>query len=514
MSTLNPQSRAFVSALRAAERYELNRQAAERDADLFHVVGVGRTVSVVYEQVRNAAEYTEEHLLLQRAIRRFYTRLFITGEKLGDTGEELVVELTLAGYIPNDSVTVDKITQLTAIAASYHEVYQKLHTLGTRTQRAWSIEVLSVEAESLLRPHAMRDAYEQFVFEHFKTAIDPGVVSEGAKDFELLLFIAIHRVLLKSDNATIRWALLRRFTQDTTDLTAYNRINQQIDSLLDPRRSQQLQRIIGREGAIFRVLAHMLRDDEGAYQTIERPEKFLLAFENAVNASYEAVETRINRGVLRSIIFLIITKTLIGVAIEIPYDLWVHDQIAWLVLGVNLLLPPLYMLLLRLTLRVPDAANTRSLVAQVDKLLYSKTPVQYAPARQSKQYGGIFNSIYTLLILGMFGLVSWLLVSIGFEIVHLFIFFIFFSTASFLGFRLSRATRELEAVDSRQDGVGMVRDFIYLPFVVVGRKLSESYAKLNIVASFLDMFIELPLKAVLRMVRRWDAFISSKKDEL
>jgi hypothetical protein len=114
----------------------------------------------------------------------------------------------------------------------------------------------------------------------------------------------------------------------------------------------------------------------------------------------------------------------------------------------------------------------------------------------------------------MFGIASWLLIQIGFSIVHLIIFFIFFSTASFLGFRLSRTIRELETVDSRQDGVAMLRDFIYLPFVVVGRKLSESYAKFNIIATLLDMCIELPLKTILRVVRQWGVFISSKKDEL
>jgi hypothetical protein len=49
---------------------------------------------------------------------------------------------------------------------------------------------------------------------------------------------------------------------------------------------------------------------------------------------------------------------------------------------------------------------------------------------------------------------------------------------------------------------------------VVGRKLSESYAKFNIIATLLDMCIELPLKTILRVVRQWGVFISSKKDEL
>jgi hypothetical protein len=59
-----------------------------------------------------------------------------------------------------------------------------------------------------------------------------------------------------------------------------------------------------------------------------------------------------------------------------------------------------------------------------------------------------------------------------------------------------------------------VRDFLYIPFVVVGRWMSEKYARVNVVAMTLDMVIELPLKTVLHLVRQWGAFITSKKDEL
>ena len=94
------------------------------------------------------------------------------------------------------------------------------------------------------------------------------------------------------------------------------------------------------------------------------------------------------------------------------------------------------------------------------------------------------------------------------------IFFVFLSGASFLGFRLSRLIREVESIDSDQSSTSMVRDFLYMPFVVVGQKISETYAQMNIVAMVLDMAIELPLKTVLRLVRQWASFISSKKDQL
>ena len=98
--------------------------------------------------------------------------------------------------------------------------------------------------------------------------------------------------------------------------------------------------------------------------------------------------------------------------------------------------------------------------------------------------------------------------------VHLLVFMTFFSAASFLGFRLTKFIKEVEAFEGDQSGIAMLRDFIYLPFVVVGRKLNQEYAKLNLVANVLDLVIEMPLKSILKLIRQWSVFISSKKDEL
>ncbi len=108
----------------------------------------------------------------------------------------------------------------------------------------------------------------------------------------------------------------------------------------------------------------------------------------------------------------------------------------------------------------------------------------------------------------------WVLLLLGFSLVHIAIFLVFISAASFLGFRLSRLIRELEVVRSSSNGMTFVRDLIYLPFVVVGRWMSDKYSKLNIVTIILDMLIELPLKTVLRLVRQWGAFIDDRKDRI
>lgn len=517
MNTLNKQAKKFVTALSAAQRYRDYTITTDSATETYHVVGVGRTISMLYEQVRNAAEYSEDHLLLQRAIRRFYTRLFITGDRqqLSESGAELVTELTLAGYLANDSVSLAKIDVLTKKAAEYYAAYTGIKK-PPQVVQAWTINVLAIEAHATLTDYLVRETFEQFVFEHFKEAIDTHSLYGGAppKDYELLLFIAVHRSLFKSDDATIRWALLRRFDGRPERQAAYVRLNETIDGLLTSKSNKRLQQMVNREGAVFRILWRTIETNEDAAKVLEKPGIFLQLFESTVHAAYEDTEERMNRGVIRSILFLLISKAIIGVVIEVPYDLWVHGQIEWLPLAVNLALPPLYMLLLRLTLIMPGSVNTRALVSRADQLLYGKKQERYEAAKTSRQYGGIFNAIYALLIIGIFGLVSWLLTLIGFTVVHLIIFFVFFCTASFLGFRLSRNIRELETVESGVNGVAMVRDFIYLPFAIVGQKLSQGYAKFNVITMILDMVIELPLKAGLGALRRWGSFITSKKDEL
>ena len=506
--SLNTFGQEFADALAAAVAQRDQEAAAGSEGEKVHVTGAGRTLTFAYEQLRNAAEYTEEHLLLQRAIRRFYKRAFLARDDKGvaSSGEELIVELTLAGYLQNDSVKVATIDTVNSLAADYYQAHSR------RLKEAWTLDVLAVEIERLLSADLRRDIFTHFAYRHFLETIDPSKVFKApVPDFEIELFVAVHRALLKSDNATIRAALLARYQQKPS-MNTYAGTNKMIDKVLESPSTDRLFRIVTRRGAPLRVLWRLIDEHEDTAKLLGRREQFLTAYEAQIQTEYSQINNRINRGIVKSVAFLIITKVLIGLAVEVPYDYLVHGSILWTVLWINLLFPPVYMLLLRGTLRLPGAANSQALSDQIDTLLYGEK--QLVAGRPVKGYGVAFNIVYALLIIGVFGGAAYGLMQLGFSIVHLLIFFVFLSTASFLGFRLSRQIREIEVVDATQDGVSMVRDFLYMPFVVVGRWMSEKYAKVNIVAMILDMVIELPLKTILHLVRQWGNFITSKKDEL
>ncbi len=522
MSNITPIGQQFIDMLQRADAHSKERQKYIKSAEKVHIIGAGRTLTAAYEQLRNAAEYTEEHLLLQRAIRRFYRRLFLTRDqdRIAKCGEELSIELTLAGYIPNDSLPVATVEQIGEQAAKYFAVYQyAAEKSGSSNAEEWAIGTLAVQTEGILTDYTKRTVFAQFAYRYFIETIDTEVLFRGKKpdNYDTTVFITVHRMLLKSDNATIRHALLERYQTSPDNMEQFVSLNKQLDTLLAADTSDKVSRIVNRQGAPLRVLWRMVNDTPDLATLIETRDKFLAAYEAQIMTEYQQMNEKINRGIVKSVMFLIITKFAIGIAIEVPYDYVMHGHIVWPALIVNLFFPPIYMILLRLTLVLPGRVNTLALIDRMETILYSdsRTTLSLSSAiAASNPYSKVFNVLYAFLFALVFGSVGWGLWLLGFSFVHLAIFFIFLSTASFLGFRLSRLIREIETVDAEQNGIMLLRDFLYLPFVVVGRWISENYAKVNVITLILDMAIELPLKTVIRLIQQWGKFISSKKDEL
>jgi hypothetical protein len=509
MKELNTLGQQFVDALNAAATQNDIAAVNKQHSEKVHVTGAGRTLTFAYEQLRNAAEYAEDHLL-QYAIKRFFKRVFLSRDeaRVKDIGEELIIELTLAGYLQNDSVTMTTIDQINTLAVEYFLAYTQY------SKEEWTLGVLAVEVEQLLVGDLKREVFAQFAYDYFLTTIKrKKLFGQPIENFEIVLFVAVNRALLKSDPATVRTILLRRYQQKPIS-NAYKQTNEMIDQIMVSKVADKVYRLVNRQSAPFRILWRFIDEHENAAQLISSHASFLSLYDKQVEKEYTQINKRINKGVLKSVIFLIITKVLVGVAIEVPYDFVTYGMLLWLPLTINLLFPPVYMVLLRFTLQPPGATNAQALTDSIENLLYGDKHAITLSRQANAGFGLTFNVAYAVFSVLIFGGVAWWLVTIGFALLHLLIFFTFLSAASFLGFRLSRQIRELEVVEGQQSGITMIRDFFYIPFVVVGQWISDKYARVNFVALALDILIELPLKTTLRLIRQWGMFISNKKDEL
>ncbi len=518
MTQLNSFGRSLAERLAWSQNQSLHWKASYKENPKVHVASAGKTLTAAYEQLRNAAEYVEENLLLQRAIGRFYRRIFASRDQriASESAEELILELTLAGYLSNDTIPVSLLPAIDAVASDYYQVYSQLPTEFRDRANAWTVDVLAVTIEGMLSDHSGQDGFTQFAYDYFCRTLDPSELIEEtpSDDYALSLFIAVNHALLKADAAIIRTGLLARYKVAPLANEEFIATNQRIDTLLMAETTEKLTRAVDRRGGPLRIVWRMIDTRDDIAHLLDKPAAFLSAYEAQIREEYGRISQKIRQGVVKSIAFLVITKVVIGLIIEIPYDRVMHGEILWLPLAINLLFPPLYMMLLSLMLPMPGFANTQALSRRIEALLYGNESEKILLKRRKKSFNTAFNVVYTLLFLAVFGGAAWLLIQLDFSVLHLIIFFVFLSTASFLGFRLTRIVREIEVIDGDQSGLTIGRDLLYMPFVVVGHWISDKYGKMNIMTLVLDMAIELPLKTFLYLVRQWTAFISSKKDEL
>lgn len=504
--------------------------AAEAIEPTIHVPNVGTALLSAYEQLRVASENIDDHLLFQSAVKRFYKRnlLFATNKSPTDLAAELVIELTLAGYLKNNSVTHPTIRRLDDLIAreyaSYWEMLKPDERLRHDVAQKWVLESLSVKTEQVFNSPAEILAFAAFAYQHFSKMIDVGnYLADDEKideaDYPVVLYIAIHKSLLGSNDANVRNALYEMYAPTISDATGLIAFHIKYDRLAAAKTTSRVSQALNRNGAPLRILRTSCFNQFENFEQLELYNKMATQelFSRKIDVEYKTLRHKLTRGIIRSIAFLLITKALVGLLIEIPYDLYVEGEVAVVPLVINLLFPPLFIALTGLTLRIPSAENKRAIIDYLTGLLYEPraelTKIR-PPRKVATSRARAFNLLYLVIFLLMFYLVSRGLALLGFNLMQGIIFFVFLSTASFLGYRLALLVKEYELVPNSDGLLGLLRDTIYAPFVVVGRRISYRFARLNIVSQVLDNLIELPLTTLLRLLRQWTAFLRNKQDEI
>ena len=498
-----------------------NAPTVDQKGQLINVAGVGGLVSAAYEQLRNAAEYAQEHMLIQKAIRRFFLRSVSFHNQTSVSkalAEELIIELTQSGYVKNNTQPVDIIDKLGHTIHKHYNNYWKLKSSGIdeHTARIWTLDLLSIECENVLAEDMVQTIYLQFAYHHYKSILHKSsFVSNNNEDndYDVSLYIAVHRALLKSDLAAVRYDMQKLYKTSDENIKEYAKFHKNIDDMFSLDVTNKITLYINKYGAPLRILRSMIQDNESTNELLISSERFDTAYNNQIKQEYRKAASKLNRGLIKSIIFLLITKTLIGLAIEVPYDLLATGVVLMVPLFVNLFTPIVYLIILRFGFKFPGLANAKAIRLYADDMLYGdQSQTSLYPSVKSKSYPISFSIVYVLISLIVFTLAIKLLMILEFNIVQGLIFFIFLATASFLGFRLSRIVREIELVAARSGVILTIQELLFTPFTFLGKWISENYQKVNIMALVLDTLIELPLKTALRLIRQWTGFLDDKKD--
>ncbi len=499
---------------------------ANKSENTLHVPDVANFVLFAYEQLRSVSENIEDHLLLQAAIRRFYKRITLTGTNESDSqGTELVIELTQAQYLKNNIIPLKTIEEIDKLFRQWSDSSRLIETVKSAKLRDmysdWLLDILSVKTEQLLHSTIKDLTFVHVAHTYFSNLVEyDRLIDEKDKinenDYPSLLYIAVHKALLKSDDANARCGLLDLYGTNLSTRDDLVQFHEKYDTLASSKSAIKVTRFVANNSAPLRIIRD-LYFSESSSTTLDTSKKQRVesSISQQIDETTEAVKKVRNTAVIKSIVFLLITKALIGLMIEIPYDIIVMGSIILIPLLINLLFPPVFLAITAFTFKTPGKNNKDALEKHISAMLFKDS----APSVKLKYSDPIgasvgFNIVYGIVFIAAIYLIYSRLVAFDFNIVQTLLFFIFFSTAAFLGYRITLHIKEIEHVQTNQGIVAVIRDILYSPFIFIGKRISYRFGRLNLIARILDVAVDLPLKSFLKLLRQWVRFVSSKKDEL
>lgn len=90
----------------------------------------------------------------------------------------------------------------------------------------------------------------------------------------------------------------------------------------------------------------------------------------------------------------------------------------------------------------------------------------------------------------------------------------FFSLIAFAGVKIRERAKELDVMEGRGGFWAFLTDTISLPFLRVGRWLSNQWMRFNIVVVLITALIDMPFQLFTEFLEHWRTFLKEKKEEI
>jgi len=186
--------------------------------DDISALSVSQTVSffaLVYEKVRNAVEYRDDHLILRAAIERILRRRFSLNPDGRGEAENLLRELLWARYFANGVLGAEDIVIIQSLINKYLLLRRQL-VIGREGESRifldkFLMDFITCEIEETLKPESaiVQSNLSSFIFQVLRKKIKIEGLKEDQKDAYFL--VAIEKVFGKSDRSYLRYHLFTTF---------------------------------------------------------------------------------------------------------------------------------------------------------------------------------------------------------------------------------------------------------------------------------------------------------------
>ncbi len=485
-------------------------------------------VASFYEKIRNAMEYQEEEVVLRVAIERILKRKLLLGSNGFKIAEPLVRELAWAKYFPDKSIPEALIEEVARKINLYIRLYEeapRIYDLNKNALHEWIIQIMSSDIALIINPNTNTQIVSSFMYHIFQKKIK--IAGDDQENKNALIFISIRRALAKEDKAFLRYHLFYQYfeslDQDSFDhvlkdfLNGYRKIEQTFKHPLN----EQVYTYMKKRSVPFIFLKKII-DEYGqqAGNIFLDPQQLTTVVSGVCNDSYQNIHKRVRTAIIRSVIFLFATKAIFAFLLEAGIERQFYGHVSWGFLSINVLTPPLLMFVSMFFIGTPGERNTKIILEKLESILYdpqieSIEGVTFDPLKKKGSFlNTIFISLWFLVFgLGMWGIVSVLRVfDINFISQAVFIFFLII--VSFLMFRINQSSKVYDAAENRGGFMSILFYFAFMPFVLLGKRLTVSFSKINIFLLLFDFIIEAPFKTLFGFFEKWFTFMRTQREKL
>lgn len=482
--------------------------------------------SALYERIRNAVEYREDHLLRKGAIRRILKRQLLLESDPIIIASHLIRELIAARYLPN-GVLPESLVDDAALRVRKYQRIVRAYFGGDRHER-WLVGVISAELEELLTDQSREKALVTFLYERLSDRMSVRGAELEETERRLQVYVACYRALIKADDESVGYKLLRAYLPEWVHAEVWIEEPRPVAERLvairlriqDRQRhplSQKFLRAVKPWAVALSMLVSASLEEKERDEWLASPSDVHASVTKIVQKREGEARGKLRRGTIRAMVYLFLTKMIFALVIELPAEWYWYGAISKFALGINLLFPPVLMFLVGAFIHPPGPDNRKRILRAVDDLLSKDgVPPQEIRIPRKRRSLTLFllRMLYGFTFFVTFGAVWSVLHELKFTWVATLIFFFFLCVVSFFGYRLRQAAREIVVVQPRERLISTFIDFFTLPILRVGQWLSQAVSQLNVFVFLFDFLFEAPFKLFLNVLEDWLSFIKEKKEEL
>ncbi len=505
---LNVYSQSLIRDIQLARVYKqklhstLNRSAKRESS-----------IAIAYEKARNAVEYKDEHLIRQSAIERILKRRLFLNQSNEKVASLLIKELVWAKYIDSNLADDGTIDKLKNIIKKYREAGL---LVPNSSKSSLLVGLCACEIDDLLN----FNPEDQIVINYVSSIIESIIKfeEEDKPTKSIQTYIATERSFARNSEILIRYKLLKVLLPKWSDPVLLLKVMDTIEEHLNYKDKDLIRRKVSQISAPFNLIRDFVIEETTELGKLSNDtNKLNEKLTEILNKKYTDTKDKVLRASKRSIVYIFLTKMVIALLIEIPFDMLV-GSINFVVLAINVLFPPSLMVLFNSRVKLPDQNNTALMLDKVNEYMYSnpqnfKTETIIANTEKStieKVFQVVFLTTSILFVIALIYLLNLL----DFNIISQLIFLFFLSVVSFFAYRVKEISNDYLVFESTNESFfETLLDYLFLPIIKSGQWLSSQVSKINILSFIFDFIIEAPLKSFLEIFEQWLHFVRVKKEE-